>query len=160
VRGDLCVILDRFEEYFLYHAQEDGQGTFGVEFPRAASHPDLRVNFLISIREDSPAKLDRFKGSIANLFADYLRMDIPTARPRAAIEKPLDQYLQAQRWLQSQPWAYFRNLSTGEDYLLKDEIVSIGRTANWWHNQIGLPWNTVSRTHLLSSREVGVLDQT
>ena len=28
IDGDLLIILDQFEEYFLYHAQEDGPGTF------------------------------------------------------------------------------------------------------------------------------------
>ncbi|MCK4793318.1 MAG: ATP-binding protein, partial [Desulfobacteraceae bacterium] len=60
--GDLLIILDQFEEYFLYHPQEDGEGTFAFEFPRAVNRTDLRVSFLISIRDDSLAKLDRFKG--------------------------------------------------------------------------------------------------
>src|SRR5262249_8695410 len=62
VDGELLIILDQFEEYFLYHAQEDGEGTFSVEFPRAVNRLDLRVSFLVSIREDALAKLDRFKG--------------------------------------------------------------------------------------------------
>jgi WD domain, G-beta repeat len=91
--GDLLIILDQFEEYFLYHPQEDGEGTFAVGFPRAVSHPDLRVNFLISIREDSLAKLDRFKGSIPNLFANYLRLrHLDRDAAREAIERPIDVY--------------------------------------------------------------------
>ena len=34
VEGDLLVILDQFEEYFLYHSRRTGDGTFAVEFPR------------------------------------------------------------------------------------------------------------------------------
>ena len=34
VEGDLLIILDQFEEYFLYHRTADGDGTFAVEFPR------------------------------------------------------------------------------------------------------------------------------
>lgn len=90
---DLLIILDQFEEYFLYHPQEDGEGTFAVEFPRAVNHPDLRANFLISIREDSLAKLDRFKGRIPNLFDNYLRIEhLSHEAARTAIEGPINQY--------------------------------------------------------------------
>ena len=93
VGGDLLIILDQFEEYFLYHLQEDGEGTFAVEFPRAVNRPDLRVSFLVSIREDSLAKLDRFKGRIPNLFDNYLRIEhLDREAARAAIEKPIEQY--------------------------------------------------------------------
>ena len=53
--GDLLIIFDQFEEYFLYQPQEDGQGTFAADFSRAINRPDLRANFLISIREDALA---------------------------------------------------------------------------------------------------------
>src|SRR6185369_15607105 len=75
LHGDLLIILDQFEEYFLYHEREDGEGTFATEFPRAVNRNDLRVNFVVSIRDDSLARLDRFKGRIPNLFANYLRLD-------------------------------------------------------------------------------------
>jgi WD40 repeat protein len=91
--SDLLIILDQFEEYFLYHPDDDGDGSFAVEFPRAVNRADLRVSFLIAIREDALAKLDRFKGHLPNLFDNYLRtrhLDIDAAR--AAIEKPLEAY--------------------------------------------------------------------
>ena len=37
--GDLYVILDGVEEYFLYHEGESGPGTFAVEFPEAVRRP-------------------------------------------------------------------------------------------------------------------------
>jgi WD40 repeat protein len=93
VDGDLLIILDQFEEYFLYHPQEDGEGTFAIEFPRAVNRPDLRANFLVSIREDSLAKLDRFKGRIPNLFDNYLRIEhLDREAARMAIEGPIEQY--------------------------------------------------------------------
>jgi WD40 repeat protein len=93
IDGDLLIILDQFEEYFLYHLQEDGIGTFASEFPRAVNSPDLRVNFLISVREDALAKLDRFKGRIPNLFDNYLRIDhLDRAAARVAIERPIAEY--------------------------------------------------------------------
>jgi hypothetical protein len=91
--GDLLIILDQFEEYFLYHPQEDGEGTFAVEFPRAVNRTDLRVSFLISIRDDSLAKLDRFKGRIPNLFDNYLRIKhLQYKSGEAAIEGPVVRY--------------------------------------------------------------------
>jgi hypothetical protein len=93
VDGDLLIILDQLEEYFLYHPQEDGGGTFAIEFPRAVNNPDLRVNFLVSIREDSLAKLDRFKGRIPNLFDNYLRIEhLDREQARKAIENPIERY--------------------------------------------------------------------
>ena len=91
--GGLLIILDQFEEYFLYHPQEDGEGTFAVEFPRVVNRPDLRVNFLVSVREDALAKLDRFKGRIPNMFDDYLRVrHLDREAACAAIEKPIQEY--------------------------------------------------------------------
>jgi hypothetical protein len=90
---DLLVVLDQFEEYFLYHPHDDGDGSLALELPRAIGRPGLRANFLISIREDSLAKLDRFKGRIPNLFDNYLRVDhLDRSAAQAAIEKPLAQF--------------------------------------------------------------------
>lgn len=88
--GKLLIILDQFEEYFQYHSQEDGEGTFAFEFPRAINQSGLPVNFLISLREDALAKLDYFKGRISNLFGNYLR--IPHLDEESAVDairKPL-----------------------------------------------------------------------
>lgn len=93
--SDLLIILDQFEEYFLYHPQEDGAGTFAYEFSRVVNRPDLRVGFLVSIREDALAKLDRFKGRIPNLFDNYLRIEhLDREAARTAIEKPIEQFNQ------------------------------------------------------------------
>jgi hypothetical protein len=93
VAGDLLIILDQFEEYFLYHAAADGDGTFAVEFPRVVNRPDLRVSFLVSMREDSIAKLDFFKGRIPNLFDNYLRIDhLERSQARDAIVKPIEEF--------------------------------------------------------------------
>jgi WD40 repeat protein len=95
VDGNLFIALDQFEEYFLYHAQEDGEGTFAIEFPRVVNCPDLRVNFLVSIREDSLAKLDRFKGRIPSLFDNYLRIEhLNREAGWAAIKEPIQKYVE------------------------------------------------------------------
>lgn len=90
--GELLIILDQFEEYFLYHPDDDGPGTFAWEFPKALA-ADLPVGFLVSIREDSLARLDRFKGRINQLFDNYLRIDnLDERAARAAIVLPLREY--------------------------------------------------------------------
>jgi hypothetical protein len=87
---DLLVILDQFEEYFLYHPDEDGPGTFAAEFPQAVNRSDLPVSFLVAIREDALAKLDRFKGSVPNLFANYVRIrHLRASQAEAAVLGPL-----------------------------------------------------------------------
>jgi WD40 repeat protein len=86
-------MLDQFEEYFLYHPEAGDTGTFDAEFPRVVNQPDLRVSFLISIREDALAKLDRFKGRIPNILGNYLRIHhLDRKAARAAIEKPIEWY--------------------------------------------------------------------
>lgn len=91
--GDLLIILDQFEDYFLYHPNEDGPGTFVEEFPRVVTDREARVNFVVSIREDAVAKLDRFEGRIPTLFDNYIRIDhLDRSAARDAIVKPIDQY--------------------------------------------------------------------
>ena len=90
---DLVIILDQFEEYFVYHPREDGDGTFAAEFPGAVNQAELAVSFLVSIREDALARLDRFKGRIPNLFGNYLRIDrLSRQAAREAIMRPLEEY--------------------------------------------------------------------
>ncbi|HYY43524.1 MAG TPA: hypothetical protein VE775_12380, partial [Pyrinomonadaceae bacterium] len=91
--GDILIILDQFEEYFLYHPQEDGPGTFAYEFPRALNRHDLRISFLLSLRDDAITRLDRFKGSIPSLFDNYLRIEhLDREAARAAIVEPVAEY--------------------------------------------------------------------
>jgi tetratricopeptide (TPR) repeat protein len=86
----LMIILDQFEEYFLYHLQDDA---FSDEFPRAVLQTEAPVNFLISIREDSLAKLDRFEGRIPGLFDNYFRIEhLDRKAARSSITKPIDKF--------------------------------------------------------------------
>ncbi|MBD2361260.1 WD40 repeat domain-containing protein [Anabaena minutissima FACHB-250] len=92
-RGQIFIILDQFEEFFQYHSQESGEGTFADEFPRWVNRPSLSVNFLIAMRQDALAKLNHFQGRIINIFDNQLvlqRLDRPSARE--AIVKPIGQY--------------------------------------------------------------------
>jgi WD40 repeat protein len=91
VGGELFVILDQFEEYFLYHPRDEGG--FDEELSRAVAQPDLRANFLIALREDALAGLDRFKGRMPRLLENYLRLrHLDRAGGRAAIEEPVKQF--------------------------------------------------------------------
>jgi hypothetical protein len=86
----LLVILDQFEEYFLYHPEAT---PFERELARLVNDEALRVNVLLSIREDRVSSLDRFKGTIPRLFANYLRVrPLDRAAARAAIERPIEHF--------------------------------------------------------------------
>ena len=87
------MILDQLEELFRYHEEEDGEGTLAVELPQAVNRRDLRVSFLLSIREDSLARLDRFKTWLPNLFDNSLRLEhLDRDAAREAIVSPLEEY--------------------------------------------------------------------
>jgi WD40 repeat protein len=90
--GDVILLLDQFEEYFLYHGESPTSG-LGADLPDLVQRADVPVRVLIGIREDSLAKLDAFKPRIPNLFANFLRLD-PLDRDagRAAIVGPVEQY--------------------------------------------------------------------
>jgi WD40 repeat protein len=89
----VLVIFDQFEEYFLYHPHERGPGTFAHEFPSIVNEPDLRVNVVLSLREDAWSQLDRFKGEIPQLFANYVRVPyLDRDAGRRAITGPIDEY--------------------------------------------------------------------
>ena len=91
--SSLLIVLDQFEEYFLYHPHDDGPGTFAGEFVEVVNDARLRVNFLISLREDGLAKLDRFKGRVPRLFENYLRVGhLELDQATRAIEGPIEEY--------------------------------------------------------------------
>jgi WD40 repeat protein len=89
----LLVVLDQFEDYFLYHPDEEGEETFAGEFPAIVNDSNLRVHFLVAIREDALAKLDRFKGHIPRLFTNYVRVEhLDRGAARRAIEGPVEEW--------------------------------------------------------------------
>src|SRR5262249_20743584 len=88
--GDVYVILDQFEEYFLYHEHDE---RFAAELAEAVRQAGLRANFLIGIREDALAKLDAFKGLIPGLFANSLGLDrLDRKAGETAIVGPVNAY--------------------------------------------------------------------
>ena len=93
IGGPLLVVLDQFEDYFLYHTGEEGDDTFGTQFPLIVNEPNLRVHFIVSFREDAWASLDRFKGRIPELFANYVRIEhLNRVGGKDAIERPIEEY--------------------------------------------------------------------
>lgn len=90
---ELLIILDQFEEYFLYHEDESGAGTFADEFPQAINDANLRARFLLSMRDDALSKLDCFKGSIPTLFDNRLQIEhLDLESAREAIIQPVKKY--------------------------------------------------------------------
>ena len=89
---DVYLVLDQAEEYFLYHADDSGPGSFAEALPAVlATLP--RVNILVSLREDSLAKLDRFAGRVPSLFGNTLRLDrLDRNAARAAVLRPAERY--------------------------------------------------------------------
>ncbi len=83
------LILDQFEEYFVYHGDADGPGTLVHELPELL-HANARVNVLISLREDALAQLDVFNAQIPAVFANRLRLEhLDRDAARAAILGPV-----------------------------------------------------------------------
>jgi WD40 repeat protein len=87
----LLVMLDQFEEYFLYRSREARNYSFADELAACINRADLRANFLISIREDAYSGLgDLFEGRIRNVYSNYLHLEHLTRESaREAIEKPI-----------------------------------------------------------------------
>jgi CHASE2 domain-containing sensor protein len=84
------LILDQFEEHFLYQPDENGEG-FDDELARCVNRRDLRANFLISVREDAYSLIgSRFKPRIPNVYGNYLHLDFLDERAaRAAVVEPV-----------------------------------------------------------------------
>lgn len=93
--SDLLVVLDQFEEYFLYQPDERGPHSFAHDLVQAVNSSNLRTNFLVSLREDALARLDRFKGEIPFLLDNRLGIEhLGFAAAREAVTRPLEQYAQ------------------------------------------------------------------
>ena len=89
----LLIILDQFEEYFLYHPETEKDNTFDPEFAQAVNREDIDINFLLSMREDSLSKLDRFRTRIPNMLSNALRLrHLDAASAQDAMRKPLEVY--------------------------------------------------------------------
>lgn len=89
----LLIILDQFEEYFLYHPETEKDNTFDAEFAQTVNREDIDINFLVAMREDSLSRLDRFRARIPNMLSNALRLrHLDASSAQAAMRKPLDVY--------------------------------------------------------------------
>jgi WD40 repeat protein len=85
----LMLVLDQFEEFLLYQSGRPA----AAEIARAMAARELRANYLLGLREDALASLDRFKGRVPNLFDNYLRLDyLDRDDASRAIVEPLEQW--------------------------------------------------------------------
>ena len=88
----IAVILDQFEDYFLYHPPA-ADGGFDAELATAVNRQDVPAGFLLSIREDALSLLDRFDKRIPNLLGNYLRLEhLDREAAERAIREPLKRY--------------------------------------------------------------------
>ena len=85
------LVLDQFEEYFLYHGDVDEPGTLLHELPNLLH--EARVNVLISLREESLARLDAFKAHMPAVFGNQVRLEhLDRSEARAAILGPVGRW--------------------------------------------------------------------
>jgi FHA domain len=90
-RERVLVVFDQFEEYFAAHPPTANGAGFEPELARAINRADVDAGFLISLREDSLAAMDRFQMRIPNLLGNMLRLEYLTAADaERAIRESLD----------------------------------------------------------------------
>ncbi len=90
--GELYLILDQAEEYFLYRPTDE-EDEFARELPELVGRPDLPVNVLVSLREDALGRLDVFRAGIPTLFTNTLRLALlDGSAARDAVVGPLGRY--------------------------------------------------------------------
>ena len=91
-QASLVVLLDQFEEYFLYSSTEQPKPeNFADQLARCLNRPDLPANFLVAIREEAYARFgELLKGRISNVYSNYLPVAyLDRGSAEDAIRKPL-----------------------------------------------------------------------
>jgi Tfp pilus assembly protein PilV len=90
--GTLLLMFDQFEEYLLYHREEDSHA-FDAELARIINRSEVGANVLIGLRDDSLSKLNRFSKRIPNLLGNTLQLRRLTPEAaRRAITGPIEKY--------------------------------------------------------------------
>jgi tetratricopeptide (TPR) repeat protein len=91
--GTSLILLDQFEEYFMYHPESRMDDPFESELARVVNRTEVDASVLIALREDGLAKLDRFRVRIPNLMGNILRLQhLDATSAEEAIRNPLDVY--------------------------------------------------------------------
>lgn len=116
-KGVVAIVFDQFEEFLLYHDPGSSSGAqFDPQFARLVNRTNGPVKFLISIREDWVAKLDRFQHYIPNLLSNLIRLDhLDMAGARCATTKPIEQYNLVLKHLEPE----------AEPYVIEPELVEV-----------------------------------
>jgi WD40 repeat protein len=92
----VALILDQFEEWFLYHARGRTRAPFEDLLLRLILKTGVPVHIMLSLREDALADLDRFRPAAPRLFANLLRLNpLDRAGAREAIEEPIKSFNRA-----------------------------------------------------------------
>jgi hypothetical protein len=87
--GELLLILDQFEEVFVY----PGAGAVAASLAEVVMRADVRVDVLLALREDALAELDVFTGRIPDVFGNHLPLDrLDRAAARVAITGPVARF--------------------------------------------------------------------
>jgi WD40 repeat protein len=109
--GRVLLMLDQFDEYFMYHETRPGGLAFVDALSDLIADRAVAVNVLISIREDALAKLDRFDDPSVDMWQNLLRIDhLDADAAREAIGKPIA------RWNE-------RDEAAGEKVTLEPKLV-------------------------------------
>jgi WD40 repeat protein len=88
--GELFILLDQFGEHLRNTGINTEPGCFDYELARAVSTPGLPLNFLIAIRDDLLADLDRYGSTIPGLYSNLIRLEALTSMQAwQAIQSPL-----------------------------------------------------------------------
>jgi WD40 repeat protein len=92
--GELLIILDQFEEYFLYRSREPAERRCVDQIAECVGNPELRANFLIAIRDDAYSALgDLFAGKLANVYGNYLQLEyLDRDAARETIVRPIEHF--------------------------------------------------------------------
>jgi WD40 repeat protein len=92
--GELFILFDQFDDYLMLNPRaRTGRGCFDREFASAISKRGLPVNFLIAIRDDLLASLDRYHNTVAGLYSNLIRLEALTRKQaREAIQNPVYEY--------------------------------------------------------------------
>jgi roadblock/LC7 domain-containing protein len=91
IGGPLLVVLDQLEELFLYHGRTGDDSL--EEIGAALRRRDPGIHWLLSIRDDALADLDRFEGYVPGLLNHLLRLEhLDHDAAREAIVAPLERW--------------------------------------------------------------------
>jgi WD40 repeat protein len=88
--GELFLLLDQFGDHLRNPSTRTEPGSFDFEFARVVSTRGLSVNFLIAIRDDLLANLDRYRSTIPGLYDNLIRLEALTrTQATQAIQGPV-----------------------------------------------------------------------